>query len=135
MTNVSPSGLSAVPAAEAPQSALVNAEQIRWLKRAIVIMTALLVAGIVVLAGRVIYLARAGGTQAANGASGVYAQPVLLPEARLALPAGAEIRSMTLSGSRLAVEHTGAGSSAITVLDLATGQVVSRVTVTRGAAN
>ncbi len=113
--------------------ALLTDAQIAFLRRAVIVMTALLVAGVVLLIGRVIYLARGTGGQAANAGLVNAAVPqTLLPEARLTLPAGAEIKQMSLAGSRLAVSHTQpGGGEMITILDLATGTVVSRVTVER----
>jgi hypothetical protein len=92
-------------------------------------MSALMLVGVVALIGRVIYLVRGGGTQAV---SAVAAAAPILPMVRLALPAGAEIRHVSLSGTRVAVGTAQPGApDAITILDLATGAVVSRVMVDR----
>ena len=92
-------------------------------------MTAVLVAGVVLLIGRVIYLARPNGTQAASA----LAQAALLPEVKLALPARAVVKSMSVNGSRVFVQHAPpAGDDEITVVDLATGKVVSHLTIERG---
>jgi hypothetical protein len=117
----------------AAQGALLSDAQIALLRRAVVIMTALLAAGVLLLIGRIIYLARAPATQAASAANVNAAQPALLAQVRLALPAGAEIRHTSLAGSRLAVHHgQPGGAETITILDLATGTVISRVSVERG---
>ncbi len=121
--------------------ALLSDAQIAMLRRAVIIMTTLLVAGVLLLIGRIIYLARGPATQAASSAS---MSAPLLADVRLALPAGAEIRQMSLAGNRLAVHHgqlggqpggqTGVqpgGGETITILDLATGAVLSRVSVER----
>jgi hypothetical protein len=117
-------------AAGTTQGALLSDGQIALLRRAVIIMTTLLVAGVLLLIGRIIYLARSPTTQAASAAN---MNAPLLADVRLALPAGAEIRHMSLAGSRLAVHHaqTGGGET-ITVLDLASGAIVSRVSVERG---
>jgi hypothetical protein len=118
----------------ATQGALLSNAQIALLRRAVIIMTTLLVAGVLLLIGRIIYLARGPTTQAASAASmNAATAPGLLANVRLPLPAGAEIRQVSLAGSRLAVHHsqTGGGET-ITILDLATGAVVSRVAVERG---
>lgn len=95
-------------------------------------MTAILIAGVVLLIGRVIYLVRGSGTQGTAVAQASAVAPALLGDVRLALPAGAEISQVSLSGTRVAVSHSMAGGgAAITILDLATGQVVSRVTIER----
>jgi hypothetical protein len=130
-----PPSTSEAGAPSATQGALLSDSQIAMLRRAVIIMTTLLVAGVMLLIGRVIYLARGPTTQAASAAS---MNAPLLADVRLALPAGAEIRQMSLAGSRLAVHHSQAaggqagGGEAITVLDLATGAVVSRISVERG---
>ena len=125
-------GPTAGPSAQ-PAGALLTDEQIRWLRRAIMVMTALLVAGIAVVIGRVIYLARPPATQAASVLAGVAVRPALLPEVRLALPAGSDIKSISASGSQLMVLHTTpGGGETITILDLSTGQTLSRVVVDRG---
>jgi hypothetical protein len=109
--------------------------QIAMLRRAIIIMTTLLVAGVALLIGRIIYLARGTPTQAASAvnANGQVAfQATLLPDVRLTLPASAEIRHTSMAGSRLAVHHgLPGGAETITILDLATGTVVSKVMVER----
>ena len=113
------------------EGALLSASQIKWVKVAIGIMTALLAVGIPVLIGRVIYLARYGSTPAA--ATPVAADGPLAATARIALPQGADVKSVSLSGSRLVVHHAGAGGrEEIVILDLTSGAVVSRVELTRG---
>jgi Family of unknown function (DUF6476) len=112
-----------------PAGALLSDDQIRWLRRAVVAMTALLVAGVAVLIGRVIYLARPTGTQAASAT----VQAALLPEVRLALPARAALKAMTVNGSRVFVTHAlPGGDDEITVVDLATGRVISHMAIERG---
>ncbi len=120
-------------AAEPGAGALLTDEQIRWLRRAVVGMTAVLVAGIALLIGRVIYLARPAATQAGSAAAGAAAQLPLLPEVRLALPAGAVVKGISATGSRLAITHAAPGGSGeeISVLDLTTGKVISHVTIER----
>ncbi len=114
--------------------ALLTDAQIVMLRRAVIVMTALLVAGVVLLIGRIIYLARGPSMQAASAiTANTVLAPTLLPEVRLALPQGAEIRHLSLAGSRLAINHAQpGGSESITILDLATGVVIARVMLTRG---
>ena len=112
--------------------ALLNDAQVRWLRQAVIVMTTILVVGIAALIGRVIYLARGGGRQAASAAASEPAALPLLAQMRLSLPPAAEVRGVTAAGSRLAVYYSSpAGGEAIAVLDLATGRVVSRVTIDR----
>jgi hypothetical protein len=125
-----PPSTSEAGAPSASQGALLSDSQIALLRRAVIFMTTLLVAGVLLLIGRIIYLARGPSTQAASAAS---INAPLLADVRLVLPAGAEIRHMSLAGNRLAVHHSQAGGGeAITILDLATGAVVSRVGLDRG---
>jgi Family of unknown function (DUF6476) len=106
----------------ASASPLMSPDQERWLRRAVIVMGVLLVVGIATVIGRVIYLSTTGTSQGAGAGN-------LAARAALALPAGAEIRSISLSGSRLAV-HYGVGTQpAIAVLDLTSGQTVSRVDI------
>ena len=121
--------LQSAQGAQGAQGTLLADDQIRWLRRAVVGMTAVLVAGVVLLIGRVIYLARPSGTQAASAG----APMALLPEVRLALPARVVIKSMTASGSRVYVVHAPpAGDDELTVVDLATGKIVSHMAIERG---
>lgn len=93
----------------------------------------MLVAGVALLIGRVIYLARQGGTQAASAAATSVEPATLLAQARLVVPTGAEIKSISLSGAHLAVQHQGPGVElGIVVLDLSTGQIISRISIDRG---
>ena len=87
------------------EGAILSATQTRWVKIAIGIMTALLAIGIPVLIGRVIYLARYGTNPSVTSAQPA-TEPSLAATSRLALPAGAQIKTLTLSGARLAVHHS-----------------------------
>ena len=106
--------------------ALLTDDQIRWLRRAVVGMTAVLVAGIALLIGRVIYLARPAGTQAASASMSLAIQPNI----RLALPAGSIIKTMTVDGNRMFISHARPGADdEITVVDLTSGKVVSHISI------
>jgi hypothetical protein len=88
------------------------------LKIAVVVMGIILVVGFIALLACIIYLSAGRGEQAAR-AHGV--------EARLIVPAGAVVRTMSLFGNRLAVHYAHPSGDSIAVLDLATGAVISRV--------
>ena len=108
----------------------------RTMKFVVAALGFLLVAGLVLVVVRVIYLA---SKPAAQGRPQVEtaAPPVaaaLQPEQLLELPAGAEVRSVSISGDRLAVHYEAGGVSGIAILDLASGRRLSNVTVTRPAA-
>jgi hypothetical protein len=57
-----------------------------------------------------------------------------LPELKLALPPGSRIKSTSLNGQSLAVHHEGLSGAGIVILDLTSGQIVSRVVVEPAAA-
>jgi hypothetical protein len=96
---------------------------VRALKIAIVVMGVMIVLGLITIIGRMIYLASQGGRQPT--ATAVSAR--IAPNARLALPTGAQIRHVTLSGDRLAVHYEGPAGAGIAIIDLVTGTQLSRV--------
>ena len=130
MTPTNPPNLASKPG----EDAFLTPPQLRALKIAVAVMSVilfLLMGGIV---ARIIYLASSKpGVPIAAAGSAILAPP--LAEIGLALPAGAVIRSATLSGNRLAIHHTDAARSgdadSITILDLATGRVISTVQIAR----
>ena len=54
-----------------------------------------------------------------------------LPDIKLALPPGSAIKSTSLQGVSLVVHHESPAGAGITILDLTTGQVASRVVIER----
>ena len=111
-----------------PGGAILNEQQIGRLKVAVIVMSALMLVGIATLIGRIIYLASNRGeptTMAAGSGS------ALKSEAAVALPVGHEVKSIGLSGNRMFVHHVGPQGDGVQILDLATGQVVTRVTIRR----
>jgi Family of unknown function (DUF6476) len=101
--------------------------QIKRLKIAIAVMTALLIVGIVTLIARVIYLASSRPEQAGTALPAVSGQ--WLAEIRLKLPAGATLKTSTLQGNRLLAQYGGPSGDGILILDLATGKPVSHVRI------
>ncbi len=112
-----------------PQSANDNGPltpgQVKVLKIAIGVMSVMIIAGLIAVVGRVIYLASNSGPAPAASTIG---EP-LLPQHRLALPAGAVVETVALEGNRLLVHYTQTGVPSIVVLDLETGKVVSQVAI------
>ena len=108
--------------ADAAASGPLSPGQVRALKIAVVVMGVLIILGLFTVFARIIYLASRSGpqVQAASQASRKTAQ-------RLALPPGAIVRQTSISGDRLAVQYEAPSGAGIVVLDLASGQVVSRV--------
>ncbi len=89
----------------------------------------LIFAGLATIVGRVIYLASGAPTQPAAPSLAIR------PEQSLGTPAGAQVRSISLSGNRLAVHYEAAGTEGIAVLDLQTGQTITSVGLKRAPAN
>lgn len=93
--------------------------QLRILKIAVVVMGVILVLGFAAVIGRIAYLVTRTGKPAPSTS--------IAKDLRLPLPEGAAVRSLALSGDRLAVHfdtHAGAG---IAILDLLTGEPVTHV--------
>jgi hypothetical protein len=97
---------------------------VRWLKIAVVGMGVLILVGVTVIVARIIYLASRPSRPA-----GVTASAIVAPQTRVALPAGAGIKHLSLSGDRLAIGYDGPSGPGIAIVDTATGQVISRVEV------
>jgi hypothetical protein len=93
--------------------------QLRILKIAVVVMGVILVLGFAAVIGRIAYLV----TRTAKPTT----PTAIAKDLRLPLPEGATVRSLALSGDRLAVHfdaHAGAG---VAILDLLTGEPVTHV--------
>jgi hypothetical protein len=97
----------------------------RNLKMIVFGLALLILAGLAAIVGRIIYLASGASTQPAAPSLAV------APEKMLALPAGAEVRSISLSGDRLAVHYEAAGVDGIAVFDLQTGKAITSVNIQR----
>jgi hypothetical protein len=109
---------------------------VKLLTTVVVVMGVMIVAGLATVVGRIIYLASVTQKQAPAAAARVPASPVTPAEVRqfdLGLPAGAVIRTMSLSGSRLAVHYEAVTGAGVVLLDTETGMVVSRVRITSTA--
>jgi hypothetical protein len=133
----------------------------RNMKILVAVLGVLIFAGFATIAGRIIYLASSGETQprgeifrrpkppeavvanppasaaapaagASRAAEPLAALPVLDETIQLQLPAGAEVRSVTMSGRQLAVHHVAPSGEGITVIDLGSGKVIARVALDRG---
>lgn len=110
----------------------------RTLKIVVAILGLLILAGLGAVFARMAYLASGRGSQAAltaadgdvaaSGAAGA-ARRALVPEAALDLPDGASVRSVSLSGGRLAVQYDAPGGGGIAIVDLETGETISRVRI------
>jgi hypothetical protein len=106
-------------------SIVLGDRQLRLLKIAVIAMGVVLVLGFVAVIARIVYLVnRSGETTTTTAVS----QPIR-DATRLALPSGAVIRNLSLSGSRLAVHYDSPKGSGIVILDLATGAPASRIEI------
>jgi hypothetical protein len=87
----------------------------------------LIVAGLAAVVLRIIYLSANPPPQATTPAS-VSELAAVAPAAgaalRLALPSGAEVKSLSLSGDRLAVHFEGPAGAGILVVDVRSGGIV-----------
>jgi hypothetical protein len=129
------SDVAAAPASGAAEAVEASPEQRvqRVLKFIVVTLAILLVAGLLATVARVIYLASAPVAQPATAALTSTTMPAptpaIRPEQSLPLPAGAQVRSVSLSGNRLAVYYEVGSASGIAVLDLQTGRTVTNVAI------
>lgn len=107
---------------------------LRIMKWVVIVLGIALVLGFFTVIGRMVYLtsrtdaSRDGARTATTTALGAKAAAI----SPLAVPAGHEVRSLSLDGNRLAVHVAPAsgGAGSISVIDLATGAVESRITLT-----
>ena len=100
-----------------------------------------MVAGIAAVVLRIIYLSAnpaanptaPPGLQQGSVEIGPRTQLGAMDAAQLALPEGATVKSLSLSGDRLAVHYEAGGKDAIAILDVASGAVLRRYDVVPGA--
>jgi Family of unknown function (DUF6476) len=122
-----PDGAAAPAAQRSPEvAAEQSAAELRLqrnLKFVVAGLALLLVAGLLAVGGRVIYLA---STKQAQPAAPTLA---IRPEQSVALPTGAQVRSVSLSGDRLAVHFEAGGRAGIAILDLNTGRTITNVDI------
>lgn len=105
---------------------------LRIMKWVVIVLGIALVLGFFTVIGRMVYLtSRTDASREAKSPAAPAStnDPML---ATLALPAGHEVRTLSLDGNRLAVHSAPAsgGAGSIAVIDLASGAVQSRITLT-----
>jgi hypothetical protein len=115
-----------VPGASVLAGVPLNDPQMRALRVAVIIMGALLVVGLLTLIGRIIYLF---ARPSPSAISAVTTSASIAPEIRAALPAAAQVRTIALQGDRLAIHFDAPTGSGIAIVDLASGRVLSRLTL------
>jgi hypothetical protein len=70
-----------------------------------------------------------GPAVSAAASTGLGTAQTLLPDVKVSLAPGSVVRSTSLQGSRLVMQHDGPAGHGVTIVDLATGQTVSKVTI------
>lgn len=98
----------------------------RNLKFVVAGLAVLLFAGLLAVAWRVIYLASSKQAQPPAPTLAIRA------EQSLELPGGAQVRSISLSGDRLAVHYSVGEREGIAVLDLQSGRQITNVGINAG---
>lgn len=98
--------------------------QIRLLRFAVIGMGVIIVFALIAIMARIFYLAT-GRTSSSHSTS----IAAIAAESRIALPAGASVRSIAIAGDRLAVHYEGPAGTGIAVLNLATGEAATRINI------
>ncbi len=104
--------------------------QMRKLRLAVIGMGAVLLLGFATVIGRIVYLLNRPAVDAANVAATTVGAPP--SDIRLALPAGASVRNLSLLGNRLAVHYDAPSGPGIAIVDLATGRAVQTIAIGQG---
>jgi hypothetical protein len=94
----------------------------------------LIVAGIAAVVLRIIYLSANPQPQPGSVETGPRSQLGAVEAGSLSLPQGAVVKSLSLSGDRLAVHYESGGKAAIAILDVSSGAVLRRYDVMPDAA-
>jgi hypothetical protein len=102
---------------------------VKLLKIAIVVMGIMIVVGVAVAIGRVIYLASAGSSETDRSVSG---NTSLAPHHTLPLPDGARVSQASLQGDRLLVRYEVNGRTELAIYDLRRSRLVSTIVVRVG---
>jgi hypothetical protein len=93
--------------------------QLRLLKIAVIAMGVILLLGFATVIGRIVWLVNSAPKPALDTA--LPAATPLAPPLPIALPKGATIRHMAVSGSRLAIHYESPEGGAIRIFDLGPG--------------
>jgi hypothetical protein len=97
------------------------------LKIAIVVMGIMIIAGIALVIGRMIYMASSPKSTSPLAVERPASATELAPEQAVTLPQGAIVEQTSISGNRLLVRYKAGSTSEILIHDLATGRVLSRI--------
>jgi len=138
----------AQPNGDGGQLSEVDARFQRTMKIVVAALGFLVIAALTAVVVRVIYLASRPTAQpsaptvpaeevrpAVPMTDAVAPSRAIRPSQRLALPPGAVVRSVALSGDRLAVHYETGGKPGVAILDLKTGRRVTTVEIEEEAAD
>lgn len=102
---------------------------VKALKIAVVVMGVMIIAGVALIIGRILYLASQPRPKPEPAAVTI---PLTRPatDHLVKLPQGAVVEQTTLSGNRLLVRFRAGGKSELVVYDLSSGEIISRVRFT-----
>lgn len=118
------------PREAADAAGLPNPKTQRLLVFVVVFLGLLIVGGLVAVIGRVIYLSSRAPQPAASSQQ---AEPGVIQrtiaDVPLSLPPGAQVKSTSLSGDRLAVHYEGPDGAAIVIVDLGSKSIIERVKI------
>ena len=98
--------------------------QVRVLKIAVIVMGLLLVGGFAFVLAAIVYQASSGGQSGGRSGAGASLNGV---DSELLIPKDATVTSLALDGDRLALHLNSPAGSEIAVIDLKTGNVISRI--------
>ncbi|MEZ5850142.1 MAG: DUF6476 family protein [Hyphomicrobiaceae bacterium] len=118
--------VESLQADSADQPPFLSEQQIRKLKISVVVMSALLLVGFAVVIGRIVYLLNQSPK---NGTAAPVVATMAGPPIDVALPQGASVRNIALSGNSLAVHFEGPEGPGIAVVDMTSGQVIRRISI------
>lgn len=116
-------------------SGLNDPKNIQKLQIAVIAMGIVLIVGIGVVIARIVYLATRSATPTVTTASPSAAPSTAITstaaaKARLALPDGAQIQNMSLSGNRLAIHFTAPTGAGIRIIDTTSGAILGDIQIT-----
>jgi hypothetical protein len=108
----------------------LSSGQVKALKIAIAVMGIMIIAALLAIVGRVIYLStNKPASVATQAVPAVTADtPAFAPEHAFSLPPGAKVVRMSLEGNRLLVHYDLAGTPHASIYDLANGKRLSGIT-------
>jgi hypothetical protein len=115
------------PSEEQPPVPVQRFSRDRLVKIAGSVAGVLIVLGLGVLLGRILYSPSETGSQASAPAGGGQGDGSMPFGTHLSLPEGAAVRSMALSGNQLAVHYDAPDGGGIVIINLTTGRTLGRL--------